>query len=58
MAWISKHRRIGPVGSPFVPNAGVNVDALERAGFIERVPDEQSPQTKPAARKVTAKRKD
>jgi hypothetical protein len=58
MGWISRHRRIGPVGAPFVPNPGVNVDALERAGFIERVPDEQTQETKPPAPKVTRKRKD
>jgi len=59
MAWISNHRRIGPVGSPFVPNPGTNVDALEQDGFIVWVPDGKDTAPPTAERKVTPrKRKD
>lgn len=58
MSWRVVSPRIGTPGAPFVPAAGVNVEALERGGFIVRVPDEKDAPEPTPTRKVTTRKKE
>lgn len=58
MSWRILSPRIGKVGAEFVPGAGVNVEALERGGFIVRVEDGKDTAKTLPARKVTTTKKE
>lgn len=58
MSWRIVSPRIGTPGALFVPAPGVNVEALERGGFIVRVPDEKATPKATPQRKVTTTKKE
>ena len=58
MTWRIVSPRVGTPGALFVPKAGVNVEALERGGFIVRVEDDKDTAKTPPTRKVAPSKKE
>jgi hypothetical protein len=51
MSFVIASERLGKIGDPYTPKAGINIDALLAGGFIVRVKVSTTEEEKPAKTK-------